>query len=362
MQESKINLQEIAFFLVLIFTTIGFFSVIKPFISDIFVAVILAIIYKKPHAYFIKILKNKKKQKRKATALTMALVFFTIVIPMTFVAIMVSTEVGSGYILFTENWTTVKDYIIQLPNKLSSIPILENIVDDINWQKVANQAGDMLSALVTFVIKLVQTTFINAGIIVIHFFIVLFLLYYLLLDGRALIQRLQYLLPLKDTDEQEMFRKFEQVTDAIVINTFVLGFIEGAYGGTLFAILGISSPFFWGVLMAFLSIIPLVGANTILLPMAMVQFIFGNIVSGIVILVFGCGAIIIDQNIIRPRLDGAKSGIHPAIMFLASMGGLILMGIIGFIAGPMIVGMFLVLWNIFGERYQEKLEKYNKGD
>ncbi len=358
MQESKINLQEITFFLILIFATIGFFSVIKPFLSDIFVAVILAIIYKRPYAYFLKIFKENR---RKATILTMLLLFFTVVIPMTFVAVMVSREVGNTYILFTENWTTVKEYIIHLPEKLSSIPILEGMVDDVNWQEVANQTGDMLSSLVTFLIKVVQTTFINAGIIFIHFFIVLFLLYYLLIDGRKLIKRLQYLLPLKDTDEQEMFRKFEQVTDAIVINTFVLGFIEGAYGGILFAILGISSPFFWGMLMAFLSIIPLVGANTILLPMALVQFIFGNIWGGIIILIFGCGAIIIDQNIIRPKLDGAKSGIHPAIMFLASMGGLVLMGIIGFIAGPMIMGMFLVLWNIFGERYQTKLEKYNKG-
>ncbi len=274
---------------------------------------------------------------------------------------MVSKEIGNTYVLFTQNWTTVKEYIVHLPDKASSIPALEGLLKDVDWREVANRAGDMLSSSISFIMRVVQATFINAGIILVHFFIVLFLFYYLLLDGNALVKRLHYLLPLKDADEREMIKKFEQVTDAIVINTFLLGFLEGAYGGTLFAILGIPSPFFWGMLMAFLSIIPLVGANTVLLPMALIQFILGNIWSGIIILVLGSGAIIIDQNIIRPKLDGAKSGIHPAIMFLASMGGLILMGIIGFIAGPMIVGMFLVIWNIFGERYQQKLEKYNNG-
>ncbi len=356
MSQSKINLQEIAFFLILIFTTIGFFSVIKPFLADIFVAIILAIIYKKPFAYFLKLTKGKR---NKATIMTMFMVFLTIVIPLTFVAIMISKEISNTYILFSENWPTVKEYIAHLPEKVSSVPILEGMVNDIDWQKVANQAGDKLSELVSFIIKVVQATFINAGIIVIHFFIVLFLLYYLLRDGNSLISRIKYLVPLKGTDEKEMLAKLEQVTDAIVLNTFVLGIIEGVYGGTLFAALGISSPFFWGMLMTFLSIIPLVGANTILVPMAFVQFIFGNIAGAVIILIVGCGAIVVNQNIIRPKLDGAKSGIHPAMMFLASMGGLILMGVIGFIAGPMIMGLSLVLWNIFGERYHTRLTKYS---
>jgi predicted PurR-regulated permease PerM len=215
--------------------------------------------------------------------------------------------------------------------------------------------------VVEFIIGFIQQTFINAGVLIIHFFIVLFLLYYLFIDGKKLVERIQYLVPLKDTEEKEMFSKLERVTDAIVLNTFMLGFIEGAYGGALFAILGIPSPFFWGMLMTFLSIIPLVGANTILVPMGVIQILIGNVGTGIVILAVGCGAILINQNIIRPRLDGHKSGMHPAIMFLASMGGLILMGLIGFIVGPMITGLFLVSWNQFGERYKRKLEKFNKG-
>ncbi len=341
----------------LIFTTVGFFSVIKPFFADIFMAIIFAIIFKKPFAYFIKVFKGNR---NKATLVTMLMVIFTIAIPLTFVGIMISKEIGSTYVSFKSNWPAVKDYIANLPEKVSAIPVLEGMVDSIDWKELANQAGDKLSSLIELIITIVQKTFINAGFLVVHFFIVLFLLYFLLRDGNIFVKRIKYLIPLKDTDEKEMFDKLEQVTDAIVLNTFLLGIAEGTYGGILFAFLGISSPFFWGMLMAFLSVIPLVGANTILLPMALVQFIFGNIASGIIILILGCGLIIINQNIIRTKLDGKKSGIHPAMMFLASMGGLITMGVIGFIAGPMIMGLFLVIWNIFGERYKMKLEKYNR--
>lgn len=94
--------------------------------------------------------------------------------------------------------------------------------------------------------------------------------------------------------------------------------------------------------------------------MGIYQIFAGNIATGIIILAVGAGAIIINQNIIRPRIDGSKSGIHPAIMFIASMGGLITMGIVGFLVGPMLAGLFAVIWNLFGKRYQVKLEAFNK--
>ena len=112
--------------------------------------------------------------------------------------------------------------------------------------------------------------------------------------------------------------------------------------------------------MIVLSLIPLVGANTILVPAVIILFAAGNMSGALILLIFGVGVIIINQNIIRPRLDGHKSGMHPAIVFLASMGGLVWMGIVGFVAGPMITAVFMIIWNQFGEHYKEKLEKYNK--
>jgi predicted PurR-regulated permease PerM len=187
------------------------------------------------------------------------------------------------------------------------------------------------------------------------------LLYFLFIDGKKMIERIQFLIPLKDSEEQELIQKLEKVADAIVFNTFMLAFLEGTYGGILFAILGISSPIFWGLIMTFLAIIPFIGTNTILVPMAIYQFASGNIWIGIIILVVGTGPVAINQHLIRPRLDGYKSGMHPGIMFISSMGGLAVMGVPGFLAGPMIAGLFVVMWNLFGIRYKNKLEQYNNG-
>lgn len=354
----NLNLQETFFFIFLIAISIGFLYVIGPFIMDIFMAVVLAILFKKPMTYFVKKFNDNT---NKAASITLLIVLIVIVIPLTFIGVMVSREVGSTYIAFTKNWPVIQNYIKDLPDKVSSIPYLENAIDDLDWNEISKGMNQLMTTIASFVFTLIQKTFINVGVLMIHFFIVMFLLYYLLADGKALIAKIQYYLPLKDSDEQELFHKLEQVTDALVVNTFMIGLIEGTFGGVLFAILGIPSPFFWGTVMVFLSIIPLVGANSILVPMTLVQFAIGNFWTGMTILVIGVGAILINQNIVRPRLDGHKSGMHPAIMFLASMGGLVWLGIIGFLAGPMITALFLVLWHQFGEKYQNKLEEFNKG-
>lgn len=326
---------------------------------DIFLAIILAILYKKPYNYFCK---KFGKHKKKATFLTISLVFFTIIIPLTFIALMLSDEVSSTYNSFMGNWSAIEQYIEKLPEKAAAIPVLHKFVDDINIDKIVESANQSLSTIAQYVFGLIQKTFINVGFMIIHFFIILFLLYFIFIDGKILIKKIQFLVPLKDSEEQELINKLEKVTDAIVFNTFMLAILEGTFGGILFAILGIHSPFFWAIIMIFLSIIPVVGTNTILVPMGIFQIAIGNVWTGVIILVVGTGAVIINQNIIRPRLDGYKSDMHPAIMFLASMGGLISMGVVGFLAGPMIAGLFIVIWDIFGIRYKQKLEEYNRGE
>lgn len=215
-------------------------------------AIILAILFKRPHAFLSR--KYSKKPK-KAANLSITLVFFTIIIPLSIIAIMISSEIGSTYNSFMSNWPAIQEYFKHLPEKASSMPIIKNYVNDIDWDKVAESVNQSITVVATFLLELIQQTFINIGFMLFHFFIILFLLYFIFLDGKKLVERIQFLIPLKDSEEKELIEKFEKVADAIVFNSFMIGFIEGAYGGILLAILGIPSPFFWGMMMTFLSII-----------------------------------------------------------------------------------------------------------
>jgi len=276
---------------------------------------------------------------------------------------MVSAEASENYLIIKEYWPEIQAQLTQtnIESWLKDIPVVGDNLDLIKVEDFRDKINDGIGLLTEFIMYLVQNTFMGFSYVLIHTFIILFLMYYMLVDGETLVERIQYLIPLNDNDEQELISNLKKVTDAIVINTFMLGAAEGTYGGILFYFLGVPSPAFWGVLMAGLSIIPLVGANSILFPAGILYLILGDFTTGILILTLGTGAVLINQNIIRPRLDGNKSGMHAAIVFLGSMGGLIWMGIVGFLAGPLIAALFITIWNQFGIKYKNRLTAFNAG-
>ena len=356
--KKQFTVQSAFFFIILIIVTLGYLKILTPFLMDIFLAIVLFITFRKPFRYFEHRLKGKK---RVAAGITLTIIVFTVVIPLSIVGFMVSIEAGNNYKSLVEKWPEIKESINK-ENMISisdGIPFLGDYIKNFDLESIIPKVSQFFSTIVDILFDILKKTFINLTSLIINFFIILFLLYYIFVDGKELLAKIQYLIPLNDNDERDLFNEITKTTEAIIVNTFLIGFLEGTYGGLLFFLTGISSPFFWGIIMAFLSMIPLLGANTILVPAAIYKFIIGDIFTGIVLLLFGCGAILVNQNLIKPKLDGKRSGIHPAIVFISSMGGLAWLGIIGFLLGPLVAAVFIALWNQFGSNYKEQLDKFN---
>jgi predicted PurR-regulated permease PerM len=356
-----LNLQESFFFFILIAVTIGFFNILKPFIADIFLSIILVILFKRPFRWLKKIFNGKTK---KAAGITTFLVVVTIVIPIMVVGFVIADELGDNYTKLEEHWPSIKNELTEekIKDQFSGIPYLDEYVHNIKWEDIEKKADEFIGKATEFTVTLLQDTFTGLTYFIIHTFLVLFILYFMFADGDVLLKRLHYLIPLNDKDESDLIKNIIKVTDGIVINSFMLGIIEGVYGGILFAILGIPSPVFWGMMMAGLSIIPLVGTNTVIVPAAIIYLLIGDYTTGIVLLTAGTGVVLINQNIIRPRLDANKSGMHTVLALIASLGGLLWMGIIGFLSGPIITAIFVAIWDQFGRKYQTKLVSINKGE
>ena len=111
--------------------------------------------------------------------------------------------------------------------------------------------------------------------------------------------------------------------------------------------------------MMFFSLIPIVGSGFIWVPTALVMFITGNIWQGWVILIVGFGILSSIDNFLRPKLVGKNTQMHPLIVFFATLGGISLFGFLGFIIGPVIVALFLALWDIYAKEFKSQLKKYN---
>ena len=157
-------------------------------------------------------------------------------------------------------------------------------------------------------------------------------------------------------ESHNLFQELVKTMRATVYGTLVIGVLEGTYGGILFALLDIPSPILWGCLMILLSILPLVGTNAVLFPAALFHLITGNWTGGLLLLILGSGAILVSQNIIRPKFVGTRSGVHPAIIVVSTIGGIAWLGLIGFLIGPLVASLFITLWNQFGLRYNHESE------
>ena len=150
---------------------------------------------------------------------------------------------------------------------------------------------------------------------------------------------------------------FMNTSKAALKFTFVIGGIQGLLGGLIFYITGIDRALIWGVLMMAFSIVPAVGSSIIWLPAAIIMLVLGHIWQGVTILVFCAVVISSVDNLLRPALMGRDVQMHPLLIFLSTLGGIVVFGFSGFILGPVIASLFLATWELFLELYPKETIK-----
>ena len=161
--------------------------------------------------------------------------------------------------------------------------------------------------------------------------------------------------PLPTDQEEILISKFKDMSGAILVGNGLAGLIQGFLGGLLFYLFGLKSPFMWGVIMALLAFLPIVGIGVVFLPAAAYLILKGRIAAGIFFIVFYMvvsGGI---EYLVKPKLVGRQVQMHTLLVFLSIMGGLKLFGILGIIYGPLIVTAFLTLADIYRVSYQDKI-------
>jgi predicted PurR-regulated permease PerM len=163
--------------------------------------------------------------------------------------------------------------------------------------------------------------------------------------------------PIGSKYEIMLYKKFTETASATIKGTILVGGIQGAIGGIMFAIAGIDSALIWGIFMVFFSIIPGVGPLIIWFPAAIFLILTGSIWQGIFIILVGTFVIGTIDNLLRPLFVGKDSEMHPLLILLSTLGGIALFGLSGFLMGPIIAALFVSFWEIYEEFYHKELSK-----
>jgi predicted PurR-regulated permease PerM len=287
-------------------------------------------------------------------AITMTLlVILVIILPSSLLMVSLANEVVGVYHWVEEMIKTgrLQSHLEQI----KEIPILKWI-----WGRLY-QYGDVsqtnptdfllknLQQVSTFLFNQTSKIFKGLSTFIIGFFFTLLSLYYLFKDGARLLERLKEIVPIPSEERDLLIFRFKQMVYATIYGGIVVAIIQGALGGIIFWILGISSPVLWGTAMAFLSFIPIGGTALIWGPAAILLLVQGAFLKGIILLLLGIFGISMADNFLRPLFISARTKIHPLLLFFAVLGGIQVFGLIGLVMGPLIATLCLTLIEIYVE-------------
>lgn len=296
-----------------------------------------------------------------ASFLTCALVVLLVFIPLVFFVAALAQEAQGLY-----EWGRVAG--VGLGEKLrafqESLPYvrLQETAAAFGFSLEPEQLGRALAELVRtaglFLYNQVSNWAADVVMFVFSFFLMFITIFFLLIEQDRLLDYILRLSPLPDEQERQLFAKFEEVTNAVLIGNGICAVIQGVLGGVIFAILGLGPPVLWGAIMAVLAFLPIFGVGLVMVPSAGFLLFKGNLAAGIVLLVlYGLIAVGI-ENFLKPKLVGSRVRMHTLLVLLSILGGLSAFGFLGLIYGPLIITAFLTLAEIYLANY----DHYVKGE
>lgn len=331
--------------------TIVLVVILKAFLMTIVVAAVLAGLLR---PVYVRLLRLVGGRAAIASLITVLLTLVLIIGPVIGVGSLVvaqATGISAKVQPIVKNAISSQTYLDQ---KLRLLPGYERYLRPYRAQ-ILTKAAEVVDSTGAFLIKSLQSGTLSTVTLIFNFFIALYAMFFFLIDGPGMLRAVLDHLPLQAGEKTLLTERFMSITRATVKGTLVIGVIQGAMSGLAFWVVGIPSVTFWTVLMILLSIIPVIGGALIWVPACIVLLATGDVAKAVGLALF-CSLVVGSvDNLLRPRLVGRDTKMHDLIILFSTLGGLLVIGPLGFIIGPVLAGLFVTSWQIFAIAYREQL-------
>jgi predicted PurR-regulated permease PerM len=337
-----------AFLLVVVLVTLVFLWMLRPFMLPVFWAAVLAVLFRGIFKGWMQMLGGR--WPNSAAGLTVLTAVLVLIVPLIIIGRAVTGEV----IALTQGLqlgnVDVQAPLLWLERQVPVVAEqLERVgIDATRIREFATEAATTVSQFLASQALVLGQNVVEFSA---YFGIMLYVLFFFVRDGKKLSDALVYALPLGDAREKRLFDRFILVARATVKGTLVVAAIQGALGGLLFWIVGLPAPVLWAVVMAVLSLLPVIGTVLVLGPGAIYLFSIGQVGNGLIVLLGGIFVVGLVDNVLRPILVARDTEMPDYLILLATLGGLAKFGISGFVLGPMLAAFFLVCWELFAEEF-----------
>ena len=326
--------------------TAAFLWMVWAFVMTTVLAAILAGLF---HPLYRRVYRRVGERGWLAAMVTVLFVLFVIVVPL---ALMLGLVASEALRLSTAVAPRVEDLIAhpnQLPTLLEKLPFYSHIAP--YRAQILARGGELVGNLGRCAVSSIWATTAGTASAILQFFILLYTLFFLLIDGPELLRKITSFLPLSEDEKGQVLGKFVSVTRATLRGTLVIGIVQGTLGGLSFWAAGIDGALFWGTVMVVLSVLPVVGGALVWVPAVIVMSVQGHWQSALGVALFNALIVGSVDNVLRPRLVGRDTELHDLMILFSTLGGIAAFGPMGFIIGPILAAVFVTSWEIFGAAF-----------
>jgi predicted PurR-regulated permease PerM len=330
--------------LLVILTLLGYLSyqIISPFLTPIAWAIVFSVVFYPIHAFIGRYIKVKAI----SSCITVLLVFMVIIAPITYISFLLVDELqGIGDYMKTGGFEVVRAQT----EHLKSSPFFSKFVSFIGGSDVSADILilDNLKKIGPALAENLSIRFTNIITAVVNFLFMIFTIFFLFRDGPGFLTKMKDYMPFSEEQKERLAMQMRDMIASTVYGGVVVAIIQGLLGGIAFFILDIESPVLWGIAMAVMSFVPLVGTFSIWGPISIYLIIQGSYLQGIGLLLYGTFVISMVDNILKPLIIGSRTKMPTIIIFFSVLGGIKAFGIIGLIMGPLIMAVFISVFEIF---------------
>lgn len=346
----KLKTQTVIFLAILFIVTGAFLFIMKPFIYAIFWAVILAGLFMPLYQ------KVEEKLSRPTVSATIVLVFICLVflLPFGFVFSLIVKESMDIYQSLSSDRSPVDIHVERFTEMIKHNPLTDSL--HLDEAVLSAKISELSQSIAGYFLNNLKSLTQNTVQFIFQMGVMIYALFYFIRDGQQFFHSLSRLLPLEKGRERVLLEHFQKTANSTLKVTLIIGGIQGALGGLLFFIVGIQGAILWGVVMIITAVIPVVGCALIWAPAGIFMILTGHFWTGVFIFAVGSLIISMVDHFLRPVLLGKDVSLHPLLIFLSTMGGIVVFGFTGFIIGPIIMSLAIAVWRMYEEYYIREID------
>ncbi|MBV1895924.1 MAG: AI-2E family transporter [Rhodobacteraceae bacterium] len=337
------SLRWLALLTATILISVIFFQIIAPFVVPLLLAAIAAAMMSPFNKRLCRMLGG-----RKSLASVLTLVFLAVAILGPLFALIYLAAIQAAGLTDTVRDTAQNLSDSQLSDFLPTWFPYESEIEKL-WPKIVQKVGEFTHAAANFFVSILPAVTRGAANLFLSLFIFIYaLFFYLQMEPSIMVRVLRYS-GLQNPVQEQLIDRVISISRATLKGTLFIGVIQGVLGGISLWVVGVSGFAFWSVVMMVFSVIPGLGAPSVLVGAAIFLASQGDWTSAIGLALWAVVVVGTIDNLLRPILVGRDAKLHDVMILVSSLGGLGTFGITGLVLGPVLAGLFVSIWSTLSD-------------